>query len=347
MLRFAIVGYDHAHLPKYVPAIAAHPRARIVAVVAPGANRAVAKAEAERLGARYLTSLDDLAGVDVDAAYVGTPPSAHLEVLSALAPRGVHALVDKPIATTLEDADAMIALAAKHATKLMIPFNPRFQLPVMKLKSLLDAGELGDLVHLHATKFGRIPRNIPGLDTGWFFDPGQAGFGGFGDIGIHAVDGLRWLAGSEVRRVHARIGRELHDDIAVDDLGTALLEFENGVTASLVAGWANPVGSPSWLSVAFEAFGTGGAALVDRPYHDLEVTDATKLERVPWWRADVRMIVDEFVTAVEEDRAPAITGEDGRAALEVLHAAYASSRTGKAVNLAARPARAPARAARA
>lgn len=333
MLRVAIVGYDHAHLPKYVPAIAAHPRAEIVAVVAPAANRALAKSDAERHGARYCESLDELRSVEVDAAYIGTPPAGHLAVMRELAPRGIHTLMDKPIATTLEDADAIMALSARHGTKLMIPFNPRFQLPVMKLKAMLDAGELGELQHLHATKFGRIPRGIPNLDTSWFFDPAQAGFGGFGDIGIHAIDGLRWLAGSEVRRVYARIGREIHDDIEVDDFGTAIFEFENGVTASLQAGWANPAGNPSWLSVAFEAFGSGGTVVIDRPYHDFEVTDATKLERVPWWRVDVQMLVDEFVQAIEQDRAPAITGEDGRAALEVLHAAYESSRTGRAVTV--------------
>lgn len=332
-MRFAIVGYDHAHLPKYVPAIASHPRAEVVAVVAPGANRDLARKDADRLNARYLESYEGLWDLDVDAAYIGTPPVQHLDVMRELASRGIHALMDKPIATTLDDADAILDLSRRHHTTVMIPFNPRFQLPVMKLKAMLDAGELGELQHLHATKFGKIPRGIPGMDTSWFFDPKQAGFGGFGDIGIHAVDGLRWLAGSEVRRVHARIGREIHDDIDVDDFGTALLEFENGVTASLQAGWGNPPGNPSWLSVAFEVFGSRGSAIVDRPYHDFEVTDATRLERVPWWRMDVAMLVDEFVRAVEGKRAPAITGEDGRAALEVLHAAYESSRTGKAVTL--------------
>ncbi|HWG89732.1 MAG TPA: Gfo/Idh/MocA family oxidoreductase [Candidatus Thermoplasmatota archaeon] len=334
MLRVAIVGYDHAHLPKYVPAIAAHPRAQVAAVIAPGANREMARADSERLGAPYFESIEEaLDAVEVDAAYVGTPPNQHLAVMQVLAPRGVHALIDKPIATTLEDADAIIALGKRHGTKVMIPFNPRFQLPVMKMKAMIDAGELGALQHLHATKFGKIPRGIPGMNTEWFFNPVEAGFGGFGDIGIHAIDGLRWLAGSEVRRVHARITRALHPDIAVDDFGTALFEFENGVVASLQAGWANPPGNPAWLSVAFEAFGSAGSALIDRPYHDFEIVDGTRLERPAWWRMDVNLLVNEFLSAIEERRSPAITGEDGRAALEILTACYVSSKTGEPVSL--------------
>lgn len=316
-----------------MPAIAAHPRATVAACVAPGANRALARADAERLGARYLESLDGLRDGEVDAAYIGTPPVQHLDVASDLAARGVHLLIDKPIATTLAHANAIIDVARRHGVKVMVPFNPRFQLPVMKLKGLIERGELGELQHLHSDKFGKIPRGIPNMDTSWFFDPEQAGFGGFGDIGIHAIDGLRWLAASEVRRVHARIGREIHDDLDVDDVGTALFEFENGVTASLQAGWANPAGNPSWLSVSFEAFGSNGAVVIDRPYHDFGLVDATRLERVPWWRVDVAMLVDEFVLAIEEDRAPAITGEDARADLEVLLAAYASSRSGQPVSL--------------
>ena len=334
MLSFAIVGYDHAHLPKYAPAIAGHPRARLAAVVATGANRDLARQDARRLGARYLEGLSELwEGERIDAAYIGTPPDQHLAVIRELAPRGVHVLCDKPLATTLEDADAILEVVRARGVRLMVPFNPRCQVPVMRLKALIDQGGLGTVRHIHATKYGKLPRGIPGLDTGWFFDKARAGFGGFGDIGIHAIDALRWLAGAEARRVYARIGRLIHPDIAVDDLGTALIEFDNGVIASLDSGWANPPGNPSWLSVSFEVLGTAGAALIEKPYHDMELADEARAERLPWWRADIPGLVDEFVTAVETGREPAITGADARAALEITVAAYRSAETGRPVSL--------------
>lgn len=334
MLNFAVVGYDHAHLPRYVPAIEEHPRGRLVAVVAPGLNKALARKDAARLGIRCLEALDALWEEDkIDAAYIGTPPDQHLEVVRELAPRGVHILCDKPVATTLGDADQILDLARKHGVKLMVPFNPRYQLPVIKLKELIDGGEVGELKHIHATKFGKIPRGIAGLDTGWFFDKARAGFGGFGDIGIHAVDALRWLAGAEAKTVYAKVGRLIHADITLDDIGTMLIEFQNGVVASQQSGWANPAGNPTWLSVSFEVLGTEGAALIGKPYHDFELADGVKSERIPWWRADIGWLVNEFITAVEEDREPAITGGDARAALEILIAAYRSAETGKPVEL--------------
>ena len=334
MLKLAVIGYDHAHVPKYAPIIAEHPRARLVAIVAPGANRDLAKQHAERFGARYLEQLTPLwEGEKIDAVYLGSPPIQHLATIRELLPRGIHVLCDKPLATTLEDADSILALVSQHGVKFMVPFNPRYQLPVMKLKKMIEGGEIGTLQHIHATKYGKLPRGIPGLDTSWFFDEAQAGFGGFGDIGIHAIDALRWLAGSEALKVYAKIDRMIHRDITVDDIGTAIIEFKNGVIASLQSGWANPTGNPTWLSVGFEVLGTAGAVLIEKPYHDLELVDEGRTEQLPWWRADIPMLVDEFISAIEEDRQPAITGVDARKALEITIAAYRSAETGQPVSL--------------
>lgn len=334
MLQVGIIGYDHAHLPKYVPALATHPRARLSVVAAIGVNRPLARRHAETYRCRYTERLEEFwQGDPVDAVYIGTEPSRHLEIIREVAPRGIHILCDKPLATTLEDADAILACVAEHQAKLMVPFNPRGQLAVIRLKEMIDSGEFGDVHCIHATKYGKIPRGIPDLDTSWFFDPQKAGFGGFGDIGIHAVDALRWLTGSEVRRVYARIDRTVHQDIAVDDIGTAVIDFENGTVATLASGWVNPQGNPVWLNVAFEVTGTKKTALIDKPYHDFTIADETRFEAVPWWRTDIPRLVDGFITAIEEDREPPITGRDARAALEIVLAAYHSAGSGEPVDL--------------
>lgn len=334
MIKTAVIGYDHAHLPRYVPALAEHPEVELVALVAPGLNQSLAQSDADRYGATYFDNLQDFCkGANVDAAYIGAPPDQHLAIVEQLAPMGIHILCDKPIAISLSDADAIIATAHRHDVKLMVPFNPRYQMPVQKLKQMIDQGELGQLQHLHATKFGKIPRGIPNLDTGWFFKKQQAGFGGFGDIGIHAIDALRWLAGSEAKSVYAKIDTLIHQGIEVDDIGTMVIEFENGVVATQQSGWINPAGNSAWLSVSFDALGSQGAAAINRPYHDLEISDATKTERLPWWRADIQMLVNEFVRSIIENRTPAITGEDARAALAILTTAYASAKSGQPENV--------------
>jgi len=205
--------------------------------------------------------------------YVGTEPRRHLEVVREAAARGRHVLCDKPIALTLDEADGMMRAAEEAGVKLMVPFNPRFQLPLMKVKAALESGEAGELVSVFATKYGKLPTKIPGpADCSWLVDPERAGGGGFLDIGIHAVDELRWLAGSEARRVYAHAGTALCEGLPVDDIGTMTVEFENGVVGAMSVGWANPDGYPAWLDVRFEVLTTESAffiiIIIDSPYHD-------------------------------------------------------------------------------
>ena len=125
----------------------------------------------------------------------------------------------------------------------MVPFNPRLQLPLMKVKTALESGEAGELVSVFAIKYGKLPTKILGpADYSWLMDSERAGGGGFLDIGIHAVDALCWLAGSEARRIYAHVGTALYEGLPVDDIGTMTVEFENGVVGALSAGWANPDG---------------------------------------------------------------------------------------------------------
>jgi UDP-N-acetylglucosamine 3-dehydrogenase len=335
-INLGVISYAHPHAAKYAAAIAACPRANLSGIAGLGGNADLAEEEAAQYSVPYyadyreLLARDDLVGV-----YVGTEPRRHLEVVREAASRGKHVLCDKPIALTLEEADEIIRLAREAGVKLMVPFNPRFQLPVMKVKEALDSGQAGKLVSIFAIKYGKLPTKIPGpADYGWLMDPEQAGGGGFLDIGIHAVDALRWLAGSEARRVYAHVGTALYEGLPVDDIGTMTVEFENGVVGALSAGWANPDSYPTWLDVRFEILTTESAFLINSPYHDYWCYGTIRAERQYWWRRDIDGLVDEFVQAILEDREPAITGEDARAALAIALAAYESARTGQVISLA-------------
>jgi len=334
-LRIGIVSYAHPHASRYAGAITACLRADLVGIAGLGVNADLAAAEAERYGIPYYADYRDmLTREDLTAVYIGTEPSRHLEVVREATTRGKHVLCDKPIALTLEEADEIIRLAREAGVKLMVPFNPRFQLPLMKVKAALDSGRAGELVSVFAIKYGKLPTKIPGpADYGWLIDPRQAGGGGFLDIGIHAVDALRWLAGSEARCVYARVGTALYEGLPVDDLGLMTVEFENGVVGALSAGWANPDSYPAWLDVRFEILTTKEAFLIDSPYHDYWCYGADRAERSYWWRRDVDGLVAEFASAVVEDREPMISGEDARAALGIVLAAYESSSKGEVITL--------------
>lgn len=333
-LAIGVISYAHLHSPRYAATIAAHPQARLAAIAGLGANAAVAQAEARQYGAAYVQDLDALLSHGVQAVYLGSTPLGRRVLVEWAAAHGLHVLCDKPIATTLADADAIIAACRRAGVRLMVPFNPRYQLPLQQVKQALESGEAGELVSIYAVKYGRLPTRAVGpQDASWFLDPQQAGGGGFLDIGIHAIDALRWLAGSEAVRVFASVGALIHPGQVSEDLGTVTLEFANGVVAALSAGWANPDSVPAWLDVRFEILTTRRAYLIDRPYHDFALYGPQRAERRSWWRQDIDGLVDEFVQAVLEDREPAITGDDGRAALAIVLAAYESSRTGQVVEM--------------
>ncbi len=331
-LNVGILGYDHVHVLRYVPAFLSAQNARITKVAATGANKELAKSDADSIGCSFHEDLDGFFD-DLDAVYVGTTPAEHKEVVKMAAENRVHVLCDKPLALNLRDADEIIRYASSNDIKLMVPFNPRFQIPFRRAREIIEGGELGKLQYIYAVKYGKSPRYIKGMDTSWFFDPERAGFGGFGDIGVHAIDALRWLLDSEVKRVYADIGRKIDRTIEIDDFGCMLMTFENEVVACLTAGWANPKGYPKGLDVRFEILGTEGALLIEKPYHDFIISGKERSEEQEWWRMDTQSVVDEFLSSIIEDREPWIKGEDARAALEILIAGYLSAEKGKEIEL--------------
>jgi len=324
VIRLGIAGFDHPHVLRFAPMLASRADVELAWIAEAGANRAAASAMAERLG----VPLVDSPRTDVDAAYLAVRPGRHLEVVRDLAAGGVHLLVDKPIALTVSDGRAIIAAAAAAGVKLMVPFNPRGQLGPQAVKARIDAGELGDIRLVHVVKVGKAPLTIPGIDASWLMDPVEGGHGGFFDIGMHAIDALRWLIGREPRRVYARIHRGVRPALPVDSIGSATIEWEGGAISTLTAGWANPDGYPFFLDARFEVVGSKAAARVEQPYQEIRVADTVRAERVAAARSDAEWNLDAFVGAVRHDRTPPITGEDGLRALALMLACYRSAEAG-------------------
>ena len=326
-VRIGIVGFDHPHVLRFAPMLAAHRHATLAWIAEDGVNAGVARAMADRLGVPHVgTPL-----TDVDAAYIATRPGLHRPVVEELAPHGIHLLCDKPIALTAEDGRAVVDAARGAGVRLMIPFNPRGQDGPRAIKERIDRGDLGEIRLVHVVKVGKVPLTIPGIDASWLVDPVEGRFGGFGDIGLHAVDALRWLIGRDPLRVYARIHRGVRPDLAVDSIGTATIEWDGGAISTLTAGWANPDGYPTFLDARFEVVGSLAAARVDHPYQDLRVADGTRSERIAAARTDAAWNLDAFIDAVRLDAEPPITGEDGLAALQLLLACYRSSELGEEV----------------
>ncbi len=326
-LRMGIIGFDHPHVLRFAPMIAAHPHVSLEWIAADGVNSGAAEAMASTLGTRFVP---EPAG-GIDAAYVATRPRAHLSVMRRLADDRVHVLLDKPIALDPEEGAQIVDLARRAGIHLMVPFNPRGQLGPRAVKERIERGELGEILLVHVVKVGKVPLTIPGLDAAWLTDPAEAGFGGFGDIGIHALDALRWLIGREARSVYAKIHAGVRPELRVDSIGSATIEWDGGAISTLTAGWANPDGYPFFLDARFEVVGSRGAARVDHPYQELRLADATRSEVLAAARNDAVWNLESFIGAVRRDEEPPITGVDGLRALELLLACYRSAASGTEV----------------
>jgi UDP-N-acetylglucosamine 3-dehydrogenase len=332
-LNFGIISYAHPHALRFASAIAGGRNSELVAISGDDSNSDVARAEAKKYGARFYCNYEELLREEnVDAVYIAIETYRHKEVAIRAAEEGKHILLEKPIALNLKDADEVIKAARKAGVKLMLPFNPRFTEPLKKAKEMMDAGEIGLLEYINAISENvKPPIFLQGLDMSWFLDVRKSGGGGFMDTAPHGVDSLMWLIGDVPKKVYADIGAKIYG-FPVDDIGTAVLEFRNGVVAVLTAGWGNPKGYSYGIEMKYYLVGREGFLDVRTAYPDFTVYQ-NRAEKIYWDRPDVRGIVESFARAVLKDEPVPISGEDAKKNLAIVLAAYQSSREKKPVGL--------------
>lgn len=335
-INIGILGCINLHTSRYLESILKSPRARLVGISEEGDAAAVGRETARESGVPFFESHDELLDLDgIDAVYLGNLPVDHLDAIKRAGGRGVHVLCDKPLATTLADGREADRVAREAGIKLMVSFFPRFQLPLINVKEAIDSGEAGEVVGIYAVKYGRVPtKAATDLPTDWYLDPELTGGGGFMDIGIHAMDALRWLAGSEPKTVSASVGTMVNEGLGNEDFGVATYEFENGVVGTLSAGWVNPDHYPTWLDVKFEILTTKGVFIMNKPHHDVALYTNDAAVRLAWLKPETDEQINTFSRVITEDLEPPIKAEDGIAALAMGLGAYESSRLGDKVEIA-------------
>ena len=233
-----------------LPTLAQHPRVRLAAAADP---RPAARARfAEEFGAHVYETVEALcADPALDAVYVATPHGLHVQHVRAAAAAGKHVLVEKPMALTLADCQAMVDAAADAGVHLLVGHSHSFDLPYLHARRLIEAGTFGRVRMIHAanyTDFLYRPRRPEELDT-------AQGGGVLFSQAPHQVEVVRLLAGAPARRVRAVAGAW---DPARPTEGAyaALLSFEGGAFASLtyngygrfdtdeLQGWVGEMGLP-------------------------------------------------------------------------------------------------------
>lgn len=303
-----IMGTNHARVLPQVP------DASLSHVVDPDRQRAALLADA--YGARPLSSISELAG-QVDAAIVATPTSTHATLALSLIESGIHVLIEKPIAASVEEAELLIDAAARSAVTLQVGHVERFNPVVLELENLVS-----DLVHINIARIGPYS--------------GRVRDGVILDLMTHDLDLARTLARSEVQDV-AAIGRRTRSD--TEDLASSLLTFDNGITASLTA---SRVGQDKIRTI--ELTQLENYVRVDMLRQDITVTRVhhseylsnegaryrqTGVIEVPFLEQRGEPLLAElshFVDCVRSGRQPRVSGLDGLRAIELAQRVAAAAR---------------------
>ncbi len=288
-------------------------------------DETTARALADPRGIPWLTDYQAVLADDtIQAVYIALPHHLHEEATIAAAEAGKHILLEKPMANSLEEADRMLAAQKRARVKLMIGFTHRFHSELEAAKRLIDMGELGQLT------LAIDVMTTGGLLPAWFWQQSEAGGGVLHVNGAHSFDRLRWLMGAEIVEVFAY--SETYDSRkTVEDSAVVAMRFANGALGTTVHNWVTD--SPVPFKCDLDIHGTSGAIRIDT-WNALEFSNAdhTWVQR-RGRDAMFKKEIGEFLSAIREDRAPCVTGEDGRRSLACVQAAYQSARSGKPVIL--------------
>jgi predicted dehydrogenase len=338
-LRIGILSFAHLHAEAYLSNLRNIAGVEMIGLADSNIERG--QYFADQLSARLFESYEALLREKPDAVIVCSENANHRPLVEMAASAGVHVLCEKPLATTLDDARAIVDVCRQNNVKLMTAFPMRFGASAVEIKRLIEAGKLGAVYGCNSTNQGSLPElhqaeNLPFLKRNWFVDKQLAGGGAVADHAVHLTDLLRWFLGAEVTEVYATTNQIMGQGaVEVETGGVIMLTFANGTFASIDCSWSKPGYYPTWGGLKLELVAEKGLATMDAFKQVMTVySDRVKRPQWAYWGSDANQgMIEEFVAAIREDRDPAITGKDGLKAVEVVIAAYESAATGQPVKV--------------
>ena len=310
-MKFALSGYGWAarmHADAIVRA--GH---EVVGVAGPNEERRGAFADAHGCHASAPSVEEVLAESGAEALVVCSPNAVHHGDALAAISAGLHVLIEKPVTVTLAECDDLAARATARGVTVGVGHMWRHRDEVVAFRDRIASGALGEIVRTHGwgVHAGWGP-------SGWFTDPVLAGGGALIDMGIHAIDTVRFLIGDpEPVRVSASIGVGAFSDVEVDDDGVVVIDWDNGVRSTVEFGWWQP--ELGGLEADTKVYGTAGAEQV---WPDFAAYGAD------YQHCSVGMYatqITDFVDACRTGRDPVGSLAVGRTALSIVRDAYAAA----------------------
>ena len=264
---------------------------------------------------------------------IAVPTLQHLEVAQEVIRRGIHLLIEKPIALSVVDAQTIIAAAHAADVVLTIGHIERFNPAVVSLKERLAAGELGRVFQIIAQRQGPFPARV--RDVGVVID-----------LAVHDLDIIRYISNAEITRVYAETERHIHT--THEDLVNGLLRLSNGATGVLSINWLTPtkireltvIGERGMFRVDYltqDLFFYENALVSSAGWDSLDVlrgvTEGRMIRHVVNKKEPLRAELEAFLAAVRGLGPVAVTGEDGLKAVELAQDVVQSGLEQRVINL--------------
>jgi UDP-N-acetylglucosamine 3-dehydrogenase len=337
-LKVGVIGCGSIAKYRHLPEYKANKKVEIVAVCDIVEERA--EKMAKEYGTKAFTDYKEVLKLDdIDAISVCLPNYLHAPVSIDALNAGKHVLCEKPMATSKEEAEAMIEAAKVNDKKLMIAHNQRFVTSHQKGKEIIDSGKLGK-IYSFKTTFGHPGPEGWSVDGAgsWFFNKEKAFIGAMGDLGVHKADLMRYLLG-EFTEVGAFIETNAKQNTEVDDNAVCILRTESGIIGTLAASWAYVSGGDNSTTIYGEK---GTLRLEADPEYSLieEYRDGSvvnhKLDKIQSNEEGGQtssQVINHFVESIVENKEPLISGEEGVKSLQIILAALESQETQQIVSL--------------
>ena len=345
MLKIGIIGCGKITEVRHAPEYAENPNCQLAAFFDVVPERA--KALAEQYGGVAYDSIEALLASDVDAVSVCVANAYHAQASIQALKAGKHVLCEKPMATTPEDCEAMVAAAKAAGKFLMIGQNPRLAKAHVKAREIIERGEMGKVITFETHFAHPGPEGWTGVRDSWFFDKKVASFGVMADLGVHKTDLIHYLTGKKIVRtsaVLATLNKTFSDGrpITVDDNAYAIYTMEDGVVGTMHVSWTNYGNENNSTKMYMEG---GVLRMYDDPKYSLIVEKrdgevipyeldllTSNKEQTSGGRTSTG-VIDAFVESIITNTPPAISGESAMHAMKVVFANEQSAQLGKAVDV--------------
>jgi len=323
-------------------------RCRVVAVADTDVARALKRIEEYRLtDAVAFDGVDAVLadGPHIDLASVCTPPSTHAEIAARLLDAGVNTLLEKPMAPSLAECDAILAAADRSGAVLSVVAQNRFTNPMMRLKQVLDSGLAGRV--LHAQVDSHWWRGPSYYDLWWRGTWQSEGGGCTLNHAVHHIDALQWMVGTPVA-IQSMIANVNHGNSEVEDLSLTIMRFPDGALGQLTA---SVVHHGQEQQIIFQTerakiampWTVSAQAPAPNGFPKREHDAATERELGDYYEGLPALAheghagqIDDVLTALEATdgtRRVLVDGRDGRTTIEIITAIYQAAITARTVTL--------------